>query len=33
MMQWLDRFCHFETFGRKSLETELQLKSYKVLKL
>jgi hypothetical protein len=33
MMQWLDRFCHYETFGKKSLKMELWLKSYKVLKL
>jgi hypothetical protein len=32
MMQWIDMFCHYETFGAKSLKTELQLKSYGVLK-
>jgi hypothetical protein len=31
MMQWLDRFCLYETFGTKITE-ELQLKSYRVLK-
>jgi hypothetical protein len=33
MMQWLDTFCRYETFGAKSLKTELRLKRYVVLKL
>jgi benzoyl-CoA reductase/2-hydroxyglutaryl-CoA dehydratase subunit BcrC/BadD/HgdB len=32
MMQWLDRFCRYETFGTKTLKTELRLKSYRVFK-
>jgi hypothetical protein len=32
-MQWLDRFCRYETLAQKSLKTELRLKSYGVLKL
>jgi hypothetical protein len=31
MMQWIDRFCRYETFGVK-LKTELRLKRYRVLK-
>jgi hypothetical protein len=31
MMQWLDRFCRYESFGAKSLKTELHLKRYEVL--
>jgi hypothetical protein len=33
MMQWLDRFCCYETFSKKSLKTELRLKRYEVFKL
>jgi hypothetical protein len=33
MMQWLDRFCRYETFGTKSLKTELQLKRYRTFNL
>jgi hypothetical protein len=32
MMQWLDRFCRYKTFGIKSLKTELRLKIYEFLK-
>jgi hypothetical protein len=31
-MHWLDRFCLYESFGTKTLEMELRLKSYDVLK-
>jgi hypothetical protein len=26
MMQWLDMFCRYETFGAKSLKNKLRLK-------
>jgi hypothetical protein len=32
MMQWLDMFCCYEILAQKSLKTELQLKTYRVLK-
>jgi hypothetical protein len=33
VMQWLDRFCRYETFGTKTLKMELWLKRYRVFKL
>jgi hypothetical protein len=32
MMQWLDRFCRYKTFGAKISKTELRLKRHMVLK-
>jgi hypothetical protein len=31
MMQWLDKFCRYDTFGAKTLKTELQLKDMRFL--
>jgi hypothetical protein len=33
MMQWLDRFCFYETFAAKITSNGVTVKKYRVLKL